>query len=81
MSGSYLEIAKLLVKNNANVDATDKNGLTPLHYSVKYGLKSFAELLLKNKANQNLKNIEGEKPLDLAREKGVYGLINLLVDK
>ena len=43
---SHIEIINLLIKNGANVNATNKNGVTPLTISVKSGQSEIAKHLI-----------------------------------
>lgn len=48
-----VEIVEELLKNKADVNAINSEGLTPLHMAVRFGLLSIIEKLLKFKANIN----------------------------
>ncbi|HZY88461.1 MAG TPA: ankyrin repeat domain-containing protein [Gemmataceae bacterium] len=60
------EIAEMLIKRGANVNAKDSRGVTPLHDAACVGHVELARLLLKHGADVNAKNGEGETPLDWA---------------
>jgi hypothetical protein len=62
-----------LLKNNADANAKNAFGETPLHYLVKYNIRSpernaIAKLLIENGANPNIANKKGETAIDLARK-------------
>jgi hypothetical protein len=61
-----LDIAEMLIKNNANIDAIDFNEMTPLHWAVHHKNKDKIRLLLRNNANKNIKNIKNRYAWDLA---------------
>lgn len=45
-----------LIKNGANVNSTNNQGNTPLHYAVAYNLSNLTDLLVESGANENIKN-------------------------
>ena len=62
-----------LIKKDANVNAKDFHGKTPLHYVVEYENKNRAEILtilLNNGANVDAKDMYGKTPLNYAVEYG-----------
>ncbi len=59
-----LEIAEMLIKHGANVNARDADGDAPLHSSIYKENVELAQLLLKHGAEVNAKNGKGETPLD-----------------
>ncbi|MCO6046767.1 ankyrin repeat domain-containing protein [Aeoliella sp. ICT_H6.2] len=60
------EIAKMLVRAGANVNAKTESGVTPLHEAVRLGHVAVAKLLLENGANQEAKDQKGKIPLEWA---------------
>lgn len=56
---NYLEIAQLLIKEKANIDAKDHKGDTPLYLAVKSDKIEIAELLIKEGANTDVKTNRG----------------------
>lgn len=62
-----MEIARLLIKHGADVNAIDEAGNTALHHVVTYGhrdeYKSLAELLVNAGAQVNIKNKNGITPV------------------
>jgi|SRR5579872_918041 len=55
-----------LLDGHADINATDTNGMTALHWAAKVGNKELTELLLTNHAKGNPKDKDGHTPLDLA---------------
>ena len=53
-TGSYTIIAEYLLQQSADVNATDNNGATPLHWACAKGNLKMVKLLLKYKAKVNL---------------------------
>ncbi|WP_053332588.1 ankyrin repeat domain-containing protein [Candidatus Jidaibacter acanthamoebae] len=73
------EMVKILLKNNANVNATDDEGCTPLHYAAKdLAGKEFAEILLNYGIGIDIENDKGKTPIDIAFLEGNYELFELL---
>ena len=64
-----LELAKMLIARGANVNATDKLGMTPLLWAASsdFGDTAMVELLLKSGAKADAKNRDGRTALELAR--------------
>ena len=62
----HIDVVKLLLKNNAEVNKVAQNGTTSLHYACFYGHLDIVMTLIEAKANLFLKNIHGDTPFDLA---------------
>jgi ankyrin repeat protein len=64
-----LGLAKMLIERGANVNATDKLGMTPLLWAASsdFGDAAMVELLLKAGAKADAKNRDGRTALELAR--------------
>jgi uncharacterized protein len=66
-----LEVVKLLIKNNAKVDATDNDGQTVLHHAASRGQLEVVKWLIDNYARLiPLETIWGELALDVAKRQG-----------
>jgi ankyrin repeat protein len=63
---SRLEIAEMLIKRGANVNAKAARGVVPLHEAARMGHVELARLLLKHGAEVNAKDDHGATPLDWA---------------
>jgi len=66
---SNLEIAELLLKNNANVNAKQQGNVTPLHSASHNGQIKLVRLLIEYGADINAKMKNGQTPLFMAKEK------------
>lgn len=64
-----------LIKNNANINITDKNKQTVLHQSVIKNNLKFTNELLKRKANPNIKDKEELSPLAYAKTVNMMKLL------
>ncbi|MEE2947024.1 MAG: ankyrin repeat domain-containing protein [Verrucomicrobiota bacterium] len=70
-----VEVVRLLISKEANVDAKDYYGCTPLHDAVDYGNLEILELLLGKNTYVNALNEDGQTPLDLASLKNTAKLL------
>ncbi|HTS50104.1 MAG TPA: ankyrin repeat domain-containing protein [Bryobacteraceae bacterium] len=73
-------IARLLISRGANVNAVDKQGMTPLLYaaSIDFGDHNMIDLLVKSGANTKARTKENLTALDLAHKYGQANLIKSL---
>ena len=62
-----MDVAALLIKYDACVNATDKWCFTPLHEAAQKGRTQLCALLLVHGADPSLRNQEGHSPLDLVQ--------------
>lgn len=72
------DIAKLLLKYKAEVNAVQQNNVTPLHSAAHHGDIEMAKLLINNGADKTKRMDDGSTPLDMALKVGVIELNNLL---
>lgn len=68
--GGHAEIAKMLVRAGADVNARQRHGWTPLHGAAESGDRKTVGLLLEHGADLTATHDGGKTALDLAREKG-----------
>jgi ankyrin repeat protein len=74
------EMAKLLIKNGANLNTISKECGTPLQLAITMERHAIAELLIKNGANLESCDADQNTPLHLAAKKGNYAVVELLVN-
>lgn len=74
-----IELGELLI-NTENINATDRNNWTPLHYFVSKNLFELAEFVIKEGALINEENSLKESPLYMACTKGSYEMVKLLIE-
>ena len=58
-----LEIVQFLIQKNANVNATNRNGETPIHISASEGFKKLTEELLRGEVDVDVQDVWGCTPL------------------
>lgn len=63
-----------------DINFTDTNGYTALHFAARYGLSELCNILLLNKANINCANKKGQTPLHLAALNNKSHVMRLLLD-
>jgi ankyrin repeat protein len=78
VAGNYLEIARMLVNNGAQVNVKQQAGVTPLHSAAQNGNTDMLILLLENGAEVNTRMEGGKLPADLAKEKGFIEIADIL---
>ncbi|PMD52586.1 ankyrin repeat protein, partial [Hyaloscypha bicolor E] len=75
-----VEVVKLLLDKEADANAADRVGLTPLHWASKIGHVEVAKLLLGvGKVKADSKDIRGKTPLSYASERGHEAIVKLLL--
>ena len=78
-SHGYVEIAKLLLAERADVNAMTGKGATPLQYAVWYGHKETVQLLLSNEADTEVQGEIGGTPLYDAAAHGQIEEVGMLL--
>lgn len=78
VAGKHLEIAEMLIKHGANVNAKQQNDVTPMHSAAQNGQAAMIKLLIDNKADVHAKTSDGKTPSDLAKEKGLQEVVTYL---
>lgn len=73
-------LIKLLLKNGANIDSQDLEGMTPLHVAASLEDGSIAQILLENDAHVNSKNYGGMTPLHVAASLEHASIVQLLLE-
>jgi len=58
-----VDVCRLLVKFNADIDATDMKNATPLHYAAATGRMDTLQFLVESKADVTIINSDGQTPL------------------
>lgn len=67
-------------RSEFDINFTDSNGHTALHYAAKYGSEEICKILLSNKAHVNCANKKGETPLHLAAFNNKTTIMRILIE-
>jgi ankyrin repeat protein len=67
-SGGHTEIIRLLLDENAYIDAESPNGTTPLMMAARYGNSKAVQLLIEEGSDIQLKNQLGLGAIDFAKQ-------------
>lgn len=73
-------VASILVKNGAQVDATTKAGYTPLHVASHFGQVNTVRFLLQEGADVSKATAIGYTPLHQAAQQGHATIVQLLLN-
>ena len=76
----HLQVLKLLIEHQADLNRPDCDGNTPLHAASMFGRFKLVSLLIQNHADINARNARGETPLFLARQHGHSRAMELLME-
>ena len=79
-SGAF-EAVDYLLSLKADINAQDKERITPLFLAVDNKRENIVRILLMNGADKNLPNKKNELPINIARKKNYVRIKNLLKDK
>ena len=78
--GGATDIAKILIKNGAEIDAKTNNGLqSPLHFASSEGHQEVVKLLLENGATHDIKDIDDNEPIHYASALGHNQCVEILI--
>ena len=77
----HLEVATLLIDRGSDVEARDRDGLTPLHVAAANDNPEVARLLLERGADLEARDGEGWTPLDRAEAMGCGEVVRLLRER
>jgi hypothetical protein len=69
-TGENLDVVRLLLDENAYIDAASPNGTTPLMMAAQYGTDAAVKLLIEAGADPQLKNEQGLSAFDFANRSG-----------
>jgi ankyrin repeat protein len=72
---------KQLLKDGVDVNSTDKDGYTALHYAASGGSVGCCRLLLTQGADINVRSVNGCTPLYMAAQSGYTKTVNELIAK
>ncbi|KAF4948157.1 hypothetical protein FGADI_9852 [Fusarium gaditjirri] len=65
-SDGNAEIVSLLIRQGADTNAVDSDGMGPLHFAARLGHKRIVEILLENAANPIAETVAGLTPQDIS---------------
>ena len=75
----YKNVAALLLRRSADVNATTSSGMSPLHWAARNGHVELVELLLQQKdIRKNLKDSNDQTPMLGAAENGFIDIVKML---
>ncbi|WP_342026022.1 ankyrin repeat domain-containing protein [Cytobacillus pseudoceanisediminis] len=74
-----VDIAEVLLKNGAKVNAKQDSGWTPLHEAALHGHSDMIKLLLRFGADKTIKKDDGDTPLDVALHNKKENVADLLI--
>ena len=77
----HLDVVRLLIKRNADVDGRTSSGSTPLRIAAHDGHLDVVRCLVESGADVNARNDHESTPLDIACYRGHLSVITYLIDK
>ena len=80
MAGNDIQMAMVLIKNGADVNAKGRDGQTPLMHAAQgtLGLDDMVRLLIARGADVNIKTRTGDTALGIAERMGNEHIVELL---
>jgi len=63
---------------NVDINAQDKDRITPLNIAVSNNKINLVKLLLRKGADKNIKGRNNQLPIDIANKKNLYQIIDIL---
>lgn len=79
VSAGHREIVELLIGKNADVNLTNNNGQTPLHYAASKNHFEIAQALIKKGASINTRDRLMQTPLHRCASKGIQRMVELFL--
>ncbi|WP_265021508.1 ankyrin repeat domain-containing protein [Wolbachia endosymbiont (group A) of Icerya purchasi] len=73
-------LGQSILENGEDIDAQDKDGVTPLHWAVEDNNKELAKLLIKHGADVDARNRDKHTPLHYAAVHGYVEIAKYLID-
>jgi len=73
-----LELTKILLANNANVNVAQEGGWTPLHQAAAHGQVEVLKALLQRGADTNARSADNQLPIDMAVKGGHQEAVTIL---
>ncbi len=78
VAGNHLDLVRMLLEHNVQLNVQHDTGITPLHYAAKHGDPEMLILLLEEGADVTLTMEDGSLPADLARDNGYAEIAEIL---
>lgn len=75
---NHVDIVRMLMEHNVQINIQHHTGITPLHYAAKHGDPDMLVLLLEDGADITIAMEDGSLPADLARENGYDEIADIL---
>ncbi|WP_082942385.1 ankyrin repeat domain-containing protein [Wolbachia endosymbiont of Nomada ferruginata] len=73
-------LGQSILENGEDINAQDKDGVTPLHWAVADNNKELAKLLIKHGADVDVRNRDKHTPLHYAAVHGYVEIVKYLID-
>jgi len=78
VAGDYIDVVRMLIEHNVQINIQHHTGITPLHYAAKHGNPDMLLLLLEEGAEVSIEMEDGMLPADLAKENGFDEIAEIL---